>query len=225
MSTAAIVGGVTAAASLGGAALSSNAAGNAASEQSKAANNAAQLQYQASQNALDFQKQQYNTSQSELQPFLQSGTGAESNLDYLLGINPQGAPQGPSASPSPYGSLTGTPGTAANPATSGAVNGLRPITGSSAASPQVPGSTLSAGTPAPSTFSASPSSASPGGYGSLLQPYSGTFSAPTALTEQNDPGYQARLQLGQQALQQSAAARGNLLTGGTAQALNQNAQD
>lgn len=65
------------------------------------------------------------------------------------------------------------------------------------------------------------------GFGSLLQSYpGGPFVAPTGVTEQNDPGYQFRLQQGQQALQNSAAARGGLLSGGTAKALadyNQNA--
>lgn len=63
------------------------------------------------------------------------------------------------------------------------------------------------------------------GQGSLLTPYGQTFTAPTGLTEQNDPGYQARLQLGQDALQRSAAAAGGVVTGGTAQALNNEAQD
>lgn len=63
------------------------------------------------------------------------------------------------------------------------------------------------------------------GQGSLLTPYGQSFTAPTGLTEQNDPGYQARLQLGQTALEKSAAARGSVLTGGTAQAENQAAQD
>jgi hypothetical protein len=61
--------------------------------------------------------------------------------------------------------------------------------------------------------------------GSLLTPYGQSFNAPTGLTEQNDPGYQARLQLGQDAIQRSAAARGGIVTGGTAQALNNEAQD
>lgn len=42
-----------------------------------------------------------------------------------------------------------------------------------------------------------------------------TFSAPTGASEQNDPGYQFRLAQGEQALQNSAAARGVLNTGGT----------
>jgi hypothetical protein len=62
------------------------------------------------------------------------------------------------------------------------------------------------------------------GAGSLTTPYSG-FTAPTGLTEQNDPGYQARLALGTEALQKSAAARGSVLTGGTAKALDTYGQD
>jgi len=61
--------------------------------------------------------------------------------------------------------------------------------------------------------------------GSLTTPYGQTFQAPTGLTEQNDPGYMARLQLGTDALQRSAAARGSVLTGGTAKALDTYAQD
>lgn len=60
--------------------------------------------------------------------------------------------------------------------------------------------------------------------GSLVTPYQ-SFTAPTGLTQQNDPGYQARLALGTDALQKSAAARGSVLTGGTAKALDTYAQD
>jgi hypothetical protein len=59
----------------------------------------------------------------------------------------------------------------------------------------------------------------------LLTPWTTPFEAPTGLTEQNDPGYQARLSLGQQTLENSAAARGGLLAGGTAKDLTQYAQD
>jgi hypothetical protein len=58
-----------------------------------------------------------------------------------------------------------------------------------------------------------------------MQPYSEKFVAPDGLTEQNDPGYQARLSLGMQAMDRSAAARGSVLTGGVVQAENQAAQD
>lgn len=43
----------------------------------------------------------------------------------------------------------------------------------------------------------------------------GNFVMPNNVTEQNDPGYQFRLQQGQQAVERSAAAKGTLLTGGT----------
>jgi hypothetical protein len=68
------------------------------------------------------------------------------------------------------------------------------------------------------------SSPAGGGFGSLLQHY-GQFVAPDALTEQNDPGYKARLKLGTDAIERSAAARGGVLTGGTGKALDQFGQD
>lgn len=54
--------------------------------------------------------------------------------------------------------------------------------------------------------------------------WTGKFMAPQ-LNETTDPGYRARLQLGVDALNNSAASKGNLLTGGTARALNQYGQD
>jgi hypothetical protein len=51
------------------------------------------------------------------------------------------------------------------------------------------------------------------------------FVAPTGITEENDPGFQARMKLGSDALQHSAAARGTLLTGGTLKGLMQFGQD
>jgi len=61
--------------------------------------------------------------------------------------------------------------------------------------------------------------------GSLVTPYGQQFQAPTGLTMQNDPGFQARLQLGTDTLQKSAAARGSVLTGATGKALDTYAQD
>jgi hypothetical protein len=134
--------------SIASSAIGSSAAGKAADAQTQAANHAADLQYQASQEALDFQKQQYDTTQKQIAPWLQAGQGALQQL------------------------------------TSGTALG-----------------------------------------GSLTAPYGGTFTAPTGLTEQNDPGFQARLKLGTDAIQRSAAARGGVLTGGTAKALDTYAQD
>lgn len=59
----------------------------------------------------------------------------------------------------------------------------------------------------------------------LLTPWTDKFQAPDALTEQNDPGFKARLQLGEESLQNSAAASGGLLTGGTAKGLTNYAQN
>lgn len=107
-------------------------------------------------------------------------------------------------------SASGTVAPTANPVAAGGGTPLSGMTGLE-----------STGGPTPQ-----PGGSSAGGFGSLLQPYGQTFSAPTeAQMEANDPGYQARWNLQQQALQQSAAARGNLLTGGTEQALGQAAQD
>ena len=338
---AAIIGGIGAAGSIGGAAISSNAAGNAANDQAQAAEQSANLQYQASQNALGFQENQWNTEQNELQPWLQSGTGALGNLDYLLGVGPQtsqqflgsptasanllasggnpfsaqgtaglqtsspsanglipqqnvqGAPQSSlavnpnnpaynggltaSGSPltptatngltpagSPLGGLTQAPGgtpafnTAGLPtvgtgqagpgqptanAQAGSVGlnpgglpgsgsrGVTSLTPGAPATPQGgnaslnPGQLPGAGTPGVIGLNGASASSPGAGYGSLLSAYPGQFQAPTAQQALNSPGEQAQLQLGEQALQQSAAARGNLLTGGTAQGLNAYAQD
>ena len=70
--------------------LAGNAASNAAQTQANAANTAAQLQYQSGQQALGFQKQVYGQTQAEEAPYLQAGYGGLANLQYLLGITPQG---------------------------------------------------------------------------------------------------------------------------------------
>jgi hypothetical protein len=52
----------------------------------------------------------------------------------------------------------------------------------------------------------------------------GGFQAPTSVTEQNDPGYQFRMEQGDLAQQRSAAAAGGVLGGGEAKALQQYSQ-
>lgn len=88
------------------------------------------------------------------------------------------------------------------------------------------------GNPAQTTVPATSPAATPGTIGNtglptgfLAQTWNTPFVPPTDVTEQNDPGFQFRLQQGQQALENSAAARGGLLSGGTAKALEQYAQD
>lgn len=62
--------------------------------------------------------------------------------------------------------------------------------------------------------------AGPGG----LQPWNQQFQAPTAEQAAQTPGYQFQLQQGEQALQNSAAAKGDLLSGNTGAALEQYGQ-
>ncbi len=52
-----------------------------------------------------------------------------------------------------------------------------------------------------------------------------TFAPPTGVSDSNDPGYSARLAAGTSALQNSAAAKGTLLTTGTSKDLTQFGQD
>jgi len=57
-----------------------------------------------------------------------------------------------------------------------------------------------------------------------LAPWTGQFQAPTLAQAQNEPGYKFALQQGTNALTNSAAASGNLLTGNTGEALQQYGQ-
>lgn len=58
----------------------------------------------------------------------------------------------------------------------------------------------------------------------LLTPWTQQFTAPTAEQAAQTPGYQFQLQQGENALQNSAAAQGGLLSGGTLAGLNNYAQ-
>lgn len=114
------------------------------------------------------------------------------------------------------------------------INGVSPINGGTAsfpgAAPVASASTNVGGTgQAPIQGGAPGATATPtgtnGSFGSLAQGWDQTFNSPTNVTEQNDPGFQFREQQGDTALQNSAAARGGLLTGGTAKALTDFAQN
>lgn len=232
--TALLIGGIAAGgAGVASSVLGSKAAGNAAQAQVSGADYAANLQAQEAANALDFQKQQFNTTQQNLAPYLQSGKGALSALDYGLGIpgfdsgtgSTASGTSAPTSQPTSVGNAydggtpTGTtaPGvprenmlsTQSNP---GARN-VGPISVGRGAAPTATGATQGDNVLAPS------------GYGSLTAPWTNQFTAPTDVTQQNDPGYQFRLDQGTKALERSAAAQGNLLTGNTARDVNSYAQD
>lgn len=118
--------------------------------QANAANNAAGLQYNLGEQGLNFEKQQYQTGQNNLAPWIQQGQSAVSQLGQL---QQQGA------------------------------NGTGP-----------------------------------------LAPWTGTFQAPTAAQAASTPGYQFALGQGENAIQDSAAARGGLVSGNAATSLNNYAQ-
>ncbi len=61
--------------------------------------------------------------------------------------------------------------------------------------------------------------------GELSKGWDKEFVAPTAATEQNDPGYAFRMQEGQKALERSAAARGTVLGGAALKAATRYGQD
>lgn len=255
--------GIGAASSIGGAAIASSGAQNAAQAQAGAAEQAAQLQYQSAQQALAFQKQVYGNQQQELSPWYMAGEGGLANLENLLGVPVQGnvvnpgqlaaasaGANGPNI-PSIGNNLGRSPqmqgpmgqvqqqlqqnGLMSQPAAMmGGAQGGPPMSGPI----QVPvrGTAMgSAGTP--NTTNAPTGTAngqqplsslinpSLGATGSLMQPWTQQFQAPTSVTEQNDPGYQFRLQQGTQALQNSAAASGDLLSGNTLAGITQYGQN
>jgi hypothetical protein len=239
------LGVASAAASVGSAALGAHAAGKAADTQSAAALNAAQIQAQSSKEALAEQQRQFNIQQQNIAPFLRTGTNANAELAYLMGVSPQTAQQGTSAPPGAigttqdggqvyppgYGSGIGPDyqkapayGQMRAPEDAGLGEGVQTdqIGGGIQSDPNgVPLAPGAASGTAPD-FQPNPAL---GAAGSLLAPWTEQFQAPTDVTEQNDPGYQFRLAEGMKALQRSAAAKGNLFTGGTGKALTRYGQD
>jgi hypothetical protein len=91
---------------VGGASLLGGLFGSSASEK------AAQQQYQAEINAQNISEREFNTITGQESPYMQSGYGAQGQLNYLLGI--------------------GTPGTAATPGVGGGSQGVAPTASSSA---------------------------------------------------------------------------------------------
>lgn len=253
--TAAIMAGIGVAGSLGGAAIQGHAAGNAANAQVNAANYAANLQAQEAQQALDFQKQQFATTQANIAPWLQSGGNALQALDYGLGIpgyNPQTNALasnngiGNAASritptttgPGSIGGMMGAPNPRMLSANTGqgaqgsyaimGANGGRLIGPAGRVPPANTGTSIGGANVPPvnnPSLTGGSNLLAPSGYGAFTQPWTQQFTPPNNVTEQNDPGYQFRLNQGEQALQRSAAAQGNLLTGNTARDIQNYGQD
>lgn len=231
-----IAGAIGAIGSVAGGALSANAAGKAAQTQANAANYAANLEYQSGQNALGFQEAQYNNQNQMLAPYLQAGYGGLANLQNLLGIAPQGnyvsGPQSiQNGGTGPMSNLAGgAPGAAPGastgaPRATGTPGPLAAIANAQNNAPRVPAPNAPVPGAAPTAPTSNLVNPSLGAFGSLSQGWNQQFEAPTDVTEQNDPGYKFRMQQGVNALQNSAAARGTLLSGGTAAGINAYGQD
>lgn len=194
---------VTAGAGLIGGAISASGAESAAQTQANAANNAQQIS-----------QQEFNTITQQNAPFMQSGYGALSQLDYLLGIGPNpgataapGAPQAGVGAPQP--STTGAPGLDPSSGYQIGLGGTISrglVGGAPAAAGSAPPGSLP-GYPGPSSAPVTGSTA--GGYGSLLQ----SFTADTF--KQYSPAYQFQLQQGQQGVLNADAGSQGALSGAT----------
>lgn len=222
---------------IGGGIASGVGAASAGSAQANAATNAAQLQAQEQQNSLNEQARQFNINQQNMAPWLRTGTQSLGALSNLLGL---GTPPGgggtpgtpgmaPGMAPSALGGGFGAPTAAAGP------NTLRPQPHALGAGPGItkagmPGAISGMPGAAPGANPALGAAGGQyplgggGGFGSLLQGFTQPFVAPTAAQAAQTPGYQFQLQQGQQAIQNSAAAQGGLLSGNTLQALDQYSQ-
>lgn len=221
--------------------IGSRAAGKAAGVQAEAGTQAAQLQAQSAREALAFQKQVFATQREDFAPWLQTGRGALANLSYLMGIpsqqqeprfvgsgntqreflgdgfNDDVAGQRGRLGPRQFGAV-GDGGDIPFEG-GGGVDKFNPVMAGGLPVPQVGGAGGETGNLS--------SLVNPelGEFGSLMQPFGEEFEAPTLETMQLTPGYQFRLQEGQDVLEHSAAARGGLLTGATAEALTRYGQD
>lgn len=200
---------IGAVASVGGALISSSAAGDAADQQSAAANSA---------NAT--QLQMYNQTRQDQLPFLNTGTAANKELSYLLGLpssssSSTGAPGGfKKITGQEYSQITGGKG-----GIPGAYNVPNPnSTPEQGDDIYVPVGSVPSGFQSKYDTAASTGAegytgvnTGDGAFGSLAKPF-----GMSDFTE--DPGYQFRLSEGQKALDRSAAAKGGLLSGAAVKA-------
>lgn len=167
----------------------------------KASKSAAQTQANAALSSAQVSQNMFNTVNEQERPFRESGYGAQSRLNYLLGIGPngeEGEEQPPSGdnwgATSPIGSFT-------NP--QGSAPGSWLNTGMGANNMRIPigeGSLRENGMPATNRSAA-------GGYGSLLTPFTAEN------FKQLSPAYQFQLQQGQQGVMNASAGSQGALSG------------
>lgn len=167
-------------------------------------------QQQGAEAAANASKAQFDTTNAQQQPFIQSGYGALNRLNYLLGVSPQtasGAPVNSSGSSNgvdPSSGFRMGPGGGISQGIAGGFsqNGMNlgQVVGNAArGSPGVAAN--------PSAGGGAPAAGGPG-YGSLTAAFT-----PQDYLNNQDPGYQFQLQQGTQALRNASAAGSGALSG------------
>lgn len=174
----------------------------------------------ASNASIAEQRRQYDLNRQDLAPWMSSGSAANQKLAYLLGVGPQYSfGESPSGTASQTSTQNPQPLSGYNSGTSDRMfpgpqtsANYNPYNSTASQGPNYKPNSNPVGAPAAS--STSPNFDPQGGYGSLLSDF-------TPGDLQNEPGYQFELGQGAQALQRSAAAKGQLFSGGTLKALTQ----
>src|SRR5688500_8923523 len=105
--------------SLFGAGMQSNAAGDAAQMQMDAANRAAELMAQTQREALGLQRDIYNQTRTDQQPWIQAGQGSVNKLAHLMGIGMGGGGFTPLRAPAGAGGGANGPTGGVNEGSSG----------------------------------------------------------------------------------------------------------
>lgn len=188
---------------------------------SQGAKSAADTQANAAMNAAQISQNQFNTMNSQEQPYMQAGYGAQNQLNYLLGIGPPpqqfttGQGNGTAMGGSGHAPMVNTSGTwtGQTGGMSESGPGARLSMGSSS------GNKGPAGQPIPITGTTHPQGtgydtgptnsggSTAGGFGSLLTPFTADN------FRQLSPAYQFQLQQGQQGVLNADASNAGALSG------------
>jgi hypothetical protein len=178
---------------------------------------AADAQVESANQASETLWNMYSQNRQDLAPWRESGGAAVNQLNYLMGLSPT-TNYGTQGGNNPAGSASYLNGTDArqylNPMAQIAIK--EPMMVDSRGQRMIPqdvvlrpGQSVGQQTGNPIQFKPFEGAAS--GFGSLVKDFS-------AADFQKDPGYEFRLAEGQKALDRSAAAKGNLFSGGTLKA-------
>lgn len=219
------------AATVGAAAIGAAASSSAASKASKA-------QERAAQQASDAEREMFEASRADMEPWRQAGMQGLNRLSFLLGlppvqVSPAVAPMEPV--PASGGGVPGAVGRAAIGAPG--MGGFGRTGGSGAFQADITNDFIAgsggreqnnmllaaqSGQPAPGEPGGGPVMMGPGGapgeFGMLTREFTGA-------QLQDDPGYQFRLREGQAALDRSASARGGMFSGAQLKGLNRFGQE